>query len=78
MVEANDLVQGQRQNDYGHPKANFGRISGLWSIYLGMEISDHDVANLMILLKIARGRHTSCADNNIDIIGYAAIAEDLL
>lgn len=51
---------------------NFDTISHFWSAYLGFEIAPQDVANMMVLLKVARnadGVYTE--DNYADIAGYA-------
>jgi Domain of unknown function (DUF6378) len=68
-------VTGQRQQDYGSPEDNFGRIAALWNVYLNGKtvISPHDVSALMILLKVARLMATPEHKNSwVDIAGYAA------
>lgn len=78
LEEAGKAVLTDRENTYGAPENNFKIISSLWSEYLGAEISPEDVANMMILLKIARtasGKYNP--DNYIDIAGYAACAAEI-
>lgn len=78
LHEAYELINGQRQTDYGPPAASFQRIASFWTIYLHKEISAKDVAMLMLLLKVARecsGQGTH--DSLVDIAGYAALAADL-
>ncbi len=75
LEDADMLVNGDRNNDYGPPTQDFSRTAALWSIYLdGKRMLDaHDVAVMMILLKVSR---LSWSPNNrdswVDIAGYAA------
>lgn len=76
LEEAQRLIHGPRNKNYGHPRDNFKDISALFSGYLGMEITDIDVANLMILVKIARVKGTGYhRDSFTDIAGYAGCVE---
>lgn len=75
---AKKIICGERQGTYGKPEDSFGVISKLWSAYTGNDISPSDVANMMILLKIARNSSGVYKDDNwIDICGYAAIGNEL-
>ena len=68
-------INGERQDQYGNPEDTFFRIACLWSSYLGREIEGSDVANMMILLKMAREKGgKGKQDNYVDLIGYAALA----
>lgn len=76
---ASELVSITREGQYGDPNSNFAVIARLWGIYLGRELTSHDVAVLMALLKIGRvitGDKTK-TDNYIDAAGYIAIAGEL-
>tara|TARA_Y100000310_G_C20432607_1_gene692200 strand:- start:64 stop:387 length:324 start_codon:yes stop_codon:yes gene_type:complete len=76
--EASKLVSNDREKSYGNKSINHKNIAKLWSAYLDMEVSSHDVAMLMSLLKIARTKSGElCIDNYIDLVGYAAIAGQL-
>ena len=67
-------VLKDRQNEYGGPEDNFGRIATMWNGYLGTNsIKPWDVAAMMILLKMARARfNPKREDDWIDAAGYAA------
>ena len=71
------IVTGQRQRDYGNKYENHKNISDLWSAYLGKEVSAHDVAICMLLVKVARLKHRPTKDCYIDMAGYAAIAGEI-
>lgn len=76
LLEANKLINGARQQHYGDQYTNFGDIAALWSAYLDHPISRLDVANLMILLKLARTKRQGYhRDSYVDIGGYAGCAE---
>tara|TARA_Y100001951_G_C11207267_1_gene220797 strand:+ start:359 stop:604 length:246 start_codon:yes stop_codon:yes gene_type:complete len=71
-------LDGKREHEYGNKKQNHENIAHLWSAYLGHSISAHDVAILMLLLKIARAKFGNpSSDTYIDMIGYSAIAGEL-
>lgn len=74
LSEAQRIVDGQRQGDYGSPEDNFARIAAMWSVLLGVEISPRKVALCMIALKLARDTHQAKRDNLVDIAGYAQCA----
>jgi len=79
LSKADQCVNGQREEDYGTPEDSFQDIADLWTSYVGLyEFSPCDVANMLILMKIARSRNGfKHADNWIDIAGYAACAGEI-
>lgn len=88
LKEAMEAIDGSRDEQYGSPEDNFKRIARLWSEYLSAANEPHeyqetviepqDVANMMILLKIARTMHDpEVRDNWVDIAGYAACAGEI-
>lgn len=75
---AASLITGQRQEDYGPPVKNFQRIANLWNDHMETNIfTPRKVAELMLLLKMARTINSPTEDSYIDAIGYAAIAGEL-
>jgi hypothetical protein len=65
------------ERTYGDPVANHARIAALWTAYLelGRELTAHDVAVLMILVKVSRAKADPAhLDTYVDIDGYARIA----
>lgn len=77
LREANDIVNGDRNNSYGSPEDSFARIADLWSGYLQEEITSFQVGMMMILLKVARTEGAGSMDNFIDIAGYAACSGEI-
>jgi len=76
LQEAQRLIHGERNKNYGHPRENFADIAVLFTAYLDKEIDEIDVANLMILVKVARVKGTGYhRDSYTDIAGYAGCVE---
>lgn len=71
--EASRIVRnGERQQNYGHPNADFQRTAGMWSAILGVEVTMQDMALCMAALKISRLKSTpGHHDSLVDLIGYA-------
>lgn len=99
LREAEQIVNGDRNAQYGDPNQDFRRTAELWNTYLtgllerrsaetprtfmgvtslvGSLIEPHDVAMMMILLKISRGTVSpKNFDTWLDIAGYAACGWD--
>lgn len=73
--EAEKIVVN-RQRDYDHPLANFLRIGLSWSAK-DKFTNPVEVAEMMILTKIARSTGNHKADNYIDIIGYVLCIQQM-
>jgi hypothetical protein len=86
---AGSLVQGDRRETHGDFKENFEAIAGLWDAYIAAKnygtsqfrvslIDAEDVAQMMVLMKIARTMNGRLnPDDYVDAIGYATIAAGL-
>lgn len=80
LDRADEVINGERQNQYGEPEDNFGVIADFWSAYFGhkIDVTRADVANLMALMKIARlSSGTAKRDSYVDAIGYMAIGGEI-
>ena len=86
LDETKGIVCGNRDKEYGKPENNFQDIANLWNGYLKnicklpalQLLSEVDVANMMMLLKIARSEsNKKHLDNFVDIAGYAACAYEI-
>ena len=72
------LVCGDRNKDYGDPKPNMEATAAMWSAYKGVKFHAHDVAAMMMLLKIARISESPWkADNWDDANGYGGIGAEV-
>ena len=78
LEKAKEIINGQREEDYGPPIVNFNRIAGMWENYLDTDISAQDVCAMMAMLKFARVRSgNGTEDCWIDAAGYAALAAEV-
>ena len=77
LLEADLLINGDREKDYGTPQESFGCIAKMWSAYMGDEINAADVCHMMALLKIARLRNDPHRDSNVDGAGYMALGAEM-
>lgn len=77
LEEAESLINGERQQQYGGATESFTRIADLWASYLDVDVSPLDVTNMMILLKVSRAHDEYHRDSYVDIAGYAALGERL-
>ena len=83
LKKAANIVGGARHDQHGDKQQNFRNIAGLWQTYLDMlpdarDLTGTDVAQMMVLLKVAR----SCTgayneDDYLDACGYAGVAGEL-
>lgn len=76
LEEANRLVDGPRQDAYGHPIDDFSRTGRIWGAMLGVaDIPPRTVALMMVAVKLSREMNRPGRDNLVDIAGYARTAE---
>lgn len=79
LDQAKDVITGERQDSYGAPEDSFTLIAQLWGGYLGRVLTAREVADMMVLFKVARLKgQKPTRDTYLDIAGYAAIAADRL
>lgn len=82
LLEALEIINGDRLDAHGKPEDSFGQIARLWSAYLfdrlELPLERRDVAILMALLKIARIQTgTAITDSFRDAAGYIGLAADM-
>lgn len=83
LDEAKALITGDRAASYGPAEQTFGTIAQMWSAYISsghlpsdehIALGAFDVAQLLVLMKVARNAYKPKRDNAVDIAGYAALA----
>ena len=73
LDKCKEIVMGARQENYGSPESNFQKIADYWTLYLQKKVEAHDVALMMVLMKLARLHNKADHEDSwIDIAGYAA------
>jgi|TARA_Y100001937_G_scaffold20680_1_gene28850 hypothetical protein len=75
LQTAKELISGPRAKTYGDKVVNHGNIAKLWSAYIDKELTAHDAAVMLALLKVARTKFGNpTEDTYIDAAAYMAIA----
>lgn len=84
LLDADKLIHGDREKDYGATLQNFTQIAMLFQGVLatklapGMAITPEDVALLMMQVKIARlAKMPDHLDSIMDVAGYAGCYNEL-
>lgn len=82
LEAANQLVEGHRHFDYGHPYDDFSRTADLWNALFAHKLKlEHyftasDVAAAMRMVKESRLQNSpKHRDSLVDICGYARTQE---
>ena len=76
IEQAQVVVSGDRQKDYGHPKDNHTCTAQMWSAWLSRKydmpivVDTEDVCWMNILQKASRQANKSKDDNAVDVVGY--------
>jgi hypothetical protein len=77
LLEAHRLVNGPRQNDYGHPADDYRKVSDIFYSITGINLSVSEAILFMVSVKLARLR-TNLEndiihhDSLVDALGYLA------
>lgn len=77
LLEAEQIINGERREAYGDVRESFAKIAALWSVVLGVAVTPSQVALCMTLLKIQREANKPGYDNRLDAIGYIALLDKL-
>lgn len=71
VAEAYTLVNGDRNEDYGHPLDDFSKSAAMWSFILDTEVTPEQVALCMVAVKVSRlSNDIDKRDSWVDIAGY--------
>lgn len=77
LQEAESLIYGERQKEYGSSKKSFTKIAKGWEQIFDCEITPEKVALAMIWLKTCRELNKEKRDNIVDIAGYAGCIDKI-
>lgn len=77
LLDAYDLVTGDRQRDYSHPSDDYGKVVAIFQTLTGVELSIEQALLFMVSVKFARLRTNLEAnklhrDSIVDAVGYLA------
>ncbi|MEY4332821.1 MAG: phage Yecey3 [Bacteroidota bacterium] len=79
LEEAQSLIYGDREKDYGKTSDNFADIAKGWEVITKTSITPEQVALMMAWLKICRANKDNCGkrDSYVDLAGYAGCIEKI-
>ena len=77
LEEANKIVSGDRNKDYGDAAVDMARVAKMWSVILDYEIRPEQVPLCMICVKLSRESHKHKRDNLVDIPGYSEVCSQV-
>lgn len=71
LQEAERIVAGPRQQDYGHPLDDFTKTAAMWAGIFGVTVSAEQVALAMMCVKMSRLLNSpDHRDSMVDACGY--------
>ena len=73
LEEALEILEGERDSDYGDPVANFNRISRIASSILNETITPEQCVVVMMAVKLSREQYKHKRDNLVDLVAYTEI-----
>ena len=77
-TEAAGLINGDRNHEYGDPREMHQRAADIYNAYRGAMLTAHDVAMILLSVKLARLAHMpDHRDSYVDICDYAGIAYEI-
>jgi len=79
LLDACKVALNSRGQHYGKVLENHNRIAKIWSLIIGSDITEEQVALMMVGLKVARLIETpDHQDSILDIAGYAAVMSECI
>ena len=81
---ASNIINGERQTQYGNPEDSFTWIAQRWNQYLKgrygatFELNAEDATFMMADFKMARECNQRKPDNVVDAVGYLGINYDMI
>jgi hypothetical protein len=77
LNDAQTILNGSRNVDYGDPVENFNRIATIANL-MGAQVTTLDCVNVLIALKLSREAYTHKEDNLIDAAAYLEIKQRII
>ena len=82
LIEAHNLITGERAQQHGDAKAQFQRIVEQWALYIwhkygvSVPLCNEDYCWMMADLKKVRRMMSGGRDNIVDAAGYIGLIEE--
>lgn len=78
LLEADKLINGERQDAYGNVKDNWQRTVNIFELLTGVKLSVTQGLMFMVAVKLAREYHEAKRDNRVDTCGYLELIDKVL
>lgn len=77
LSEAEELIHGEREEEYGDAGELFADWARMFSAYVGVEVNGRDMCVAMVMLKMLRYRNSGYKhwDSLVDMAGYVGLFE---
>ena len=75
LQEAQRLIYGERQSEYGPGHVEMAQVAQMWSVIIGAPVSGYQAALCMTALKLVRARNAYKRDSLTDAAGYLGLAQ---
>ena len=76
-MEAEKLINGDRQKAYRHPALNYKNITDTFNALTGHTLTPKDGIVFMIVTKLCREYYGAKRDNRVDLCGYTGCLDML-
>lgn len=77
LHHAADIISGEKRAEHGDVYTTYAPVARMWSAYLNIPVTVTDVIQLMVLLKVGRGKaNPDVVDNVLDQAGYTGLLHD--
>lgn len=77
LLEADELINGARQDAYGDVRANWQRTVDIFESMTGIKLTPIQGLQFMVAVKAAREYHKPKRDNRRDMCGYLGLIDKL-
>jgi hypothetical protein len=77
LLQADKIVNGDRNDQYGDPNVAFGEYKQILSTTFGIELTEAEICKVMMAIKLGRMKYKYKEDSLIDLCGYTEILNRL-
>lgn len=77
LLEAERIVNGDRDEQYGNPKDAFEEYSKILDVCFGIKLTPEQICKVQMAIKLGRLKHKFKRDSIVDLCGYSEILNRL-
>lgn len=77
LTEAETIINGERDVDYGDPTESFEKIAQIASLLTNKDLDAYTCCAVMMSVKLTRQSFKHKRDNLVDLAGYAEIMNQI-